>query len=660
MGRRWIMVELGEHCHTHIIPRLKKVIDGEDQAVSRKRPDGRRRRIPLLPARTVAARKGPLWQSRSSASSTTLPMLAEAMCKIMGFTYAPSDELTGSRAVPPRVTSSTSRPRRSLASSSPKLSDEVGDNRSLLICCAAFRGKADAFPNLTIKKIPSAVLAKCEWGHDDYSLNVANLPKAAPRRDPTRHGDCTGLDAKAGAPQGGSGATQPLFVAEATGRCGMKSAGNTIANRLSLRSPQRESLEILDRVCDLLALSKDQDAAQALAAIRAEFPTSRTSSVTFPSLCFALATGVGKTRLMGAFIAYLHQAEGIRHFFVLAPNLTIYNKLIADFTPGTPKYVFQGLSDFVIQPPEIITGDNYESGRGVRSERLIQPAIPGLKDPDAPVHINIFNISKINSEVRGGAEPRIKRLQEYIGESYFEYLSGLDDLVLLMDESHRYRGKAGMRAINELKPILGLELTATPRTEDCRRRRLQERHLQLPAVVCAARRIREGAGRRHPRELPRGQLRRGGTREAEAGGRRSHPRTHQGPARHLRPRKHEAAGQAVHAGRRQGHDPRQRPPETDRSGGLFRRPVQGAGDYRSFQPNRRGEGRDGSAASLGRRPRKPDRDRDSRQHAERRLGRDEPLHHRPASGGEFEDAGRAVHRARLAPSLWQAHGCTRR
>ncbi len=245
----------------------------------------------------------------------------------------------------------------------------------------------------------------------------------------------------------------------------MKQAGNAIANRLSLRSPQRESLEILDRICDLLSLQKDQDATQALATIHAEFANVTDFERDFPSLCFALATGVGKTRLMGAFIAYLHQAEGIRHFFVLAPNLTIYNKLISDFTPGSPKYVFQGLSDFVIQPPEIITGDNYESGRGVRSERLSQPAIPGLKDPDAPVHINIFNISKINSEVRGGAEPRIKRLQEYIGESYFEYLSELDDLVLLMDESHRYRGKAGMRAINELKPILGLELTATPRTE---------------------------------------------------------------------------------------------------------------------------------------------------------------------------------------------------
>ena len=245
----------------------------------------------------------------------------------------------------------------------------------------------------------------------------------------------------------------------------MKQAGNAIANRLSLRAPQRESLEILDRICELLSLQKDQDLPQALAAVGAEFATVRDFERSFPSLCFAVATGVGKTRLMGAFIAYLHQAEGIRHFFVLAPNLTIYSKLIADFTLGSAKYVFQGLSDFVAQPPEIITGDNYESGRGVRSERLRQPSLPGLKDHDAPVHINIFNISKINTEVRGGAEPRIKRLQEYIGESYFEYLSELEDLVLLMDESHRYRGKAGMRAIDELKPILGLELTATPRTE---------------------------------------------------------------------------------------------------------------------------------------------------------------------------------------------------
>jgi len=230
-----------------------------------------------------------------------------------------------------------------------------------------------------------------------------------------------------------------------------------VSNRLSLRAPQRESLEILDRVCELLPLTKETDTTQALEAIRSAFPSVTDFEREFASLCFALATGVGKTRLMGAFVAYLNQSWGIRHFFVLAPNLTIYNKLIADFTPGTPKYVFQGLSDFTINPPEIITGDNYESGRGIRSADLFG---------ETGVHINIFNISKINAEVRGDKEPRIKRLQEYIGESYFEYLSKLDDLVLLMDESHRYRGKAGMRAINELKPILGLELTATPQTEN--------------------------------------------------------------------------------------------------------------------------------------------------------------------------------------------------
>src|ERR1700726_4503854 len=122
---------------------------------------------------------------------------------------------------------------------------------------------------------------------------------------------------------------------------------NTIGNRLSLRNPQRESLEILARVAELIRLEKGSDPAAALAVIREEFPTVTDFERDFPSLCFALATGVGKTRLMGAFISYLFKAEGMRHFFVLAPNLTIYNKLIADFTPGCPKYVFQGIADFV-------------------------------------------------------------------------------------------------------------------------------------------------------------------------------------------------------------------------------------------------------------------------------------------------------------------------
>lgn len=232
---------------------------------------------------------------------------------------------------------------------------------------------------------------------------------------------------------------------------------NTIAQRLSLRQPQRDSLEILANIAELLPLKKGADPNTALETIRQSYPgVTAFDERDFPSLCFAIATGVGKTRLMGAFIAYLHLAKKIRNFFVLAPNLTIYNKLIADFQPGTPKYVLPGISEFALDPPEIITGENFETGRGIRKRDLFG---------EAAVHINIFNISKINSEVRGGKLPRFKRLQEYIGQSYFDYLASQTDLVLLQDESHRYRASAGVRAINELQPVLGLELTATPKVE---------------------------------------------------------------------------------------------------------------------------------------------------------------------------------------------------
>ncbi len=226
---------------------------------------------------------------------------------------------------------------------------------------------------------------------------------------------------------------------------------NAIAGRLSLRLPQRRSLEILDRLTEIVPPQKGADVQAALDAIRAEFPTVTDFEREFPSVCFALATGVGKTRLMGAFISYLHLAHGINNFFVLAPNLTIYDKLQREFSePNHPKYVFKGIAEFAVDKPEIITGDNYEAKAGTLFDQVLR------------CKVNVFNISKINSEVRGGKSPRIKRLSEYIGESYFEYLAGLPDLVLIMDESHRYRASAGVRAINELKPVLGLELTATP------------------------------------------------------------------------------------------------------------------------------------------------------------------------------------------------------
>ena len=197
----------------------------------------------------------------------------------------------------------------------------------------------------------------------------------------------------------------------------------SISGRLSLREPQVESLQKLAAAIDTVPSLRDHNArspeelAAMIEALKAQFDKLSDFERDFPSFCFALATGVGKTRLMGAFISYLHAAYGYKHFFVLAPNLTIYNKLISDFTPNTPKYVFKGIAEFAVTPPEVITGDNYEQ-RGTKS------LLGGIE-------INIFNISKINSEVRGGKSPRIKRLSEYLGQSYFEYLAGLPELVCL-------------------------------------------------------------------------------------------------------------------------------------------------------------------------------------------------------------------------------------
>jgi type III restriction enzyme len=229
---------------------------------------------------------------------------------------------------------------------------------------------------------------------------------------------------------------------------------NQICARLSLRAPQKEALRRLADVLDDLELEKGTDLSRALAAVRAKYDTVTDFERAFPSLCFALATGVGKTRLMGAFITYLYETGRSKNFFVLAPNLTIYEKLIKDFTPGTPKYVFKGLQVFANNPPIVVTGDTYQNGKGLRRQGELF---------DADCIVNIFNISKINSEARAGNKPRMMRLQEVLGESYFEYLARLPDLVLLMDEAHRYRASAGVRAINELKPVLGLELTATPK-----------------------------------------------------------------------------------------------------------------------------------------------------------------------------------------------------
>ena len=187
MGRRWIMVELGEHCHTHIAPRLQKVIAGQDPGgvtqVTGWQGGGGFRYYELAP--TLLATDG--WGNLVINPEYDAAMLSAAMCKLEGFAYAPSELLWWQQGRSSEsdfifVTTQTLGPEQLEA-----LSDEVGTDpnnpRSLLVCCGAYRGvtaaqAAQRWPNLTLKKIPKMVKDRCEWGDDDYSLNVANLPMA--------------------------------------------------------------------------------------------------------------------------------------------------------------------------------------------------------------------------------------------------------------------------------------------------------------------------------------------------------------------------------------------------------------------------------------------------------------------------------------------------
>ena len=201
MGRRWIMVELGEHCRTHIVPRLRKVIDGDDPggvtAATGWQGGGGFRYCRLAPSLLREDAFGNLVINPEYRAE----MLAEAVCKLMGFTYAPSDQRYWQHGQASErdflyVTTAALTHEQLRA-----LSEEVGPERTLLVCCKAFRAKAQAFDNLTIQKIPQTVLDRCEWGRDDYSLRIIDLPcapeqaAAAPSAAEPSSGDAKG-DAK--------------------------------------------------------------------------------------------------------------------------------------------------------------------------------------------------------------------------------------------------------------------------------------------------------------------------------------------------------------------------------------------------------------------------------------------------------------------------------
>ncbi|MFM2056745.1 MAG: hypothetical protein RLY71_1130 [Pseudomonadota bacterium] len=212
MGRRWIMVELGEHCHTHVIPRLKKAIDGEDKGGVTEstgwQGGGGFRYYKLAPTLIVNDR----WGNPIINPDYNKEMLAEALAKLEAFTYAPSETRWWQHAHSSERDFLFVTTQNLSADQLQALHEEVGPEQSLLVCCSAFRGvsadeAAHRWPNLTLKKIPKMVLDRCEWGHDDYSLNVSNLPLSAPAPALPHAGEGrnTGMSKKAAAENAAQG-----------------------------------------------------------------------------------------------------------------------------------------------------------------------------------------------------------------------------------------------------------------------------------------------------------------------------------------------------------------------------------------------------------------------------------------------------------------------
>lgn len=239
----------------------------------------------------------------------------------------------------------------------------------------------------------------------------------------------------------------------------MENIVNQIGYAMSLRAPQKEALQYLDAIssnCDYKCNTLAEVEAVATANCEDKHTIKIDDDFKFPSFCFNMATGIGKTRLMGAAIYYLYKTKGYKYFFILAPGNTIYDKLRKESNPAHPKYIFKGL-EAEMGRPKVYDGENYTKYpvRYVQGELEIEKT--------SEIQIFIFNIGKIfNSKT--DTTFKFHKYQETLGSSFADVLAKFDDLVICMDEAHRYYAPASMKAISYLKPILGLEFTATPKS----------------------------------------------------------------------------------------------------------------------------------------------------------------------------------------------------
>lgn len=237
----------------------------------------------------------------------------------------------------------------------------------------------------------------------------------------------------------------------------MSSIVNRIKYAMSLRTPQEEALSCLDAIsthCDY-----KRDSKETVEDVASEYSTNNRKIRTkfgFPSFCYAMATGIGKTRLMGACIYYLYKTKGYKHFFILAPGNTIYDKLRKESNPAHPKYFFKGL-EAEMGRPKVYDGENYDQ-YPVRYEQMTLRL-----EKTSEIQLFIFNIGKIFNSKKD-TQFNFHKFKETLGASFADVLAQFDDLVICMDEAHHYYAPASMKAINYLRPVLGLEFTATPKS----------------------------------------------------------------------------------------------------------------------------------------------------------------------------------------------------